>query len=290
MTFSVVQYHTKGKSIEKEKCNLEERMKLKQSVAIGLLSSIALVSNMQNVEGASFFPTEISNEVDTSLKFNVSDIYIDDEYDDLIEQFEKMTDSELNQYIALIMNQNSPIENHTSSNTLDTNLVLPNAKANILKSSYGTVETAWLAAAQILSNNGYKCTAELITFSVKGLNYTESSIYQEDGLFTKKIVKTSVFKSFFSKLKSGKKLPKGLEFKQSDDKDLYLALHNTDISSEVRLPNTAFTTYHFVISDTYDFKKSDYENVMVGLVNNFAWLCQNTGVLKNINVKIYFMR
>lgn len=265
-------------------------MKFKHIFATGMLSALALASNMQNIEATSLFGVKNSNEIDANIEFNDNDININDKYDDLMKQFEKMTDSELNQYITYVMNQNTQIRKDTISYSSDTSLSFQKVRANVSKSSSASVETAWLAAAEILSNHGYKCTGTLITCSVKGINYIESCSFDTNGLFSSKIVNTSVFKSYFSKLKKGKKVPQGLEFTKSDNNDLYLALHNTDISSEVRLPNTNFTTYHFNITDTYDFKKSNYEDVMVGLVNNFAWLCQNTGVLKNINIKIYFMK
>jgi len=201
-------------------------------------------------------------------------------YDDAIQELEKMTNEEMNQYIENVMIQ------YSSSNTY-----LMNDETSVNRiGSVDPIQTAWLAAAKIIENKGYTCTARLIQDSVSGTNYVENDPFGANGLFSKKIVSTSPYKNYLSKLKNNKKLPKGLEFKKSDNADLFYSLHNVDITSRANMPGTAYATYNFTITDTYDFKYEDYNDLFTSLVNNWAWLSQNISSLHKIRVTIMFLQ
>ena len=100
-------------------------------------------------------------------------------------EFETMNNDELNQYI----------NNLVDSSNKQTVFSASASSSDFSNSADTTPSLAWLAAAQILKNNGYTCAGELLKCSVNNQNYNESSI-QAIGLCSKKIVTTSAFKTY----------------------------------------------------------------------------------------------
>ena len=183
-------------------------------------------------------------------------------------QFDSMSNEELNEYIDTVK------EYYTSGNI------------EIMKSNSSPLEAAWLAASTLMKNKGYKCTGELIECSVNNQDYEEYAI-NANGLFSKKIVKSSAFKKYLSKFKSTGKDPNGIEFKKSDNQDLFYSLHNVDANTE----ELSYAGYDITITDTFDFDvETNYKDLVTAIANNGAWLSQQTGCLNNIEVTINFMQ
>lgn len=125
----------------------------KKVVCLSLTLALSLFLNLTTY--ASVDMNQNSDSTNSSLK-------------DAIKQFETMSNEELNQYIDNI--KNSYFTESTYS----------------ISSANTSPSLAWLAAAQILKNNGYTCTGELIKDSVNNQNYSENSL-SASGLFSKKI-------------------------------------------------------------------------------------------------------
>ena len=194
----------------------------------------------------------------------------DDQIIQLVSNFEKMSISELNEYISNISDASMP-----STNT-----------RGILSPIPTTLElkAAWLAAAQIAKLKGYKCAAKAVEHSVLGINYKEDK--GAGGLFRDKIVKTSVYKNYLASFKkSGKpKVSDVKEFTKNDNSDLFYALHNATITL-----NKSRRTYKVHLYDKFDFAlDNQYDSIFTSLVNNWAWLCQNTQVLHKEDINVYF--
>lgn len=177
--------------------------------------------------------------------------------------FSSMTDAELNDYIDNIASSSQKTRASTT----------------------GNIGTAWLAAAQIARNRGYECAAKMVEYSVWGNDYSE--IYLEGtsgGLFYNKISINADFLSYQAKLGTGSE-PTSFAFTASTDADLFYALHNVNVTAELKLPNTpAFSYWNIVLTDIFDFAyDNNYDSLFTSLVNNGAWLCQQTHVLHPIN-------
>ena len=198
--------------------------------------------------------TTFANEIPNNFKEQVSDKAT------LLEDFDTMTNDELNQYIDYMK--------YLSEN----NITLRSSAAD-------PIEAAWLAGAQILENKGYPCAGKLMECSVWNDDYIEAAI-NANGLFSSKIVKTSAYKKYIAKIKAGG-TQSGIEFTKSQNKDLFLALHNTDASTDF--------LYNVTITDTYDFKPTNYDDIFLDTINNWAWLSQQVGSLHHISVEITFM-
>lgn len=195
----------------------------------------------------------------------VDSVQSEEEYlEQLSTQFENMTNDELNKYI-----EGMAVSSLARGTTVTTS----------------SVKGAWLAAAQLAKNAGYTCAATLVVCSVNGTSYTET----DGGAFGKKIKATSVYKNYFNTVKSSKKTSYSgsLCFTSGD---LFYALHNVSIKSSGTLVGTAFASYIHTVSDVFDFAyDNNYNSLFTTLVNNWAWLCQQTGVLNKISVKITFI-
>lgn len=115
-----------------------------------------------------------------------------------------------------------------------------------------------------------------------GINYSEN-----DGDFASKIKKTSVFKQYLSSVKSSNKSSASSvkEFRKSDDADLFYALHNATVSLK-----KSGTKYNSTIYDIFDFAlDNNYNDLFTSIVNNWAWLCQNTSILYKISINVTFI-
>lgn len=199
----------------------------------------------------------LSQSKDSLVRFNSR--YLVSEYN----KFQKMSIDELNTYISSI---------HDSANA-----DRKSSKQNITLD----LKLAWLAAAQVVKLVGYPCAARAVDYSVLGIDYTEN-----DGTFAAKIKTTSTFKSFLAETKrSGKTYNSGVkEFTKSNNSDLFYALHNATITLR-----KSGTNYNVNVYDEFDFDlDNDYSSLFTSLVNNWAWLCQNTGVLTEIKININF--
>lgn len=75
-------------------------------------------------------------------------------------------------------------------------------------------------------------------------------------------------------------------FTKNDNADLYYALHNVDIQIS-RLFDLTIVN----ITDVFDFEyDNDYDSLFTSIVNNWAWLCQQTNVLNPISINIAFIQ
>lgn len=180
------------------------------------------------------------------------------------EKFQEMSIDELNAYIGDISASVNAAKTRSAPQRITIEL-----------------KAAWLAAAQVAKLAGYPCAAKAVEHSVLGINYTE-----DNGSFAAKIKTTSTFKSFLSATKSsGKTYNRAVrEFTKSDNADLFYALHNATVTL-----NKSGSSYKVNVYDIFDFAlDNDYSSLFTTLVNNWAWLCQNTGVLNKVTININF--
>lgn len=148
----------------------------------------------------------------------------------------------------------------------------------------GNLQLAWLAAAQIAKNNGYPCAAAMVVASVNNQAYVEEDI--NHNLCRPKIKETSVYKNYVSRLKRGLSVSKSMTFTKSADADLFYSLHNVSISY-TPFGSANLKGYSISIHDVFDFDlDNNYNDLFTSLVNNWAWLCQQTGVLHPITIDI----
>nr|PZN08907.1 MAG: hypothetical protein DIU64_09695 [Caldicoprobacter oshimai] len=194
-----------------------------------------------------------------------------------------MTNDELNDFIDRIA------EAYTTS-TKSSKLVSTNS-TTLVQKGYDPLQLAWLAAAQIARNKGYTCSATLVEYSVRDVPYSEG--FGVSGPFTAKIRPTPVYKNYLARLKAGTitKNPWPLIFTKADNPDLFYSLHKVDVYATGYMVGTPFASYIVTISDTFDFDLDDnyMDDLFTTLVNNWAWLCQQTHVLHPIPVRITIM-
>ena len=166
------------------------------------------------------------------------------------------------------------------------------------------VKILWLAAAQAARLAGYTCSATLIEYSVLGIPYNENGDSQQrwsslnrkmlglpakasGGLFHDKIVATQTYKDFMEAIKAGTKQT-GVEYvlshSRGENADLYFSLHSCTYTAKESGEKYAISVY-----DVYDFHYSEFDNLFVELINNWAWFCQNIGALDAISVNISWM-
>lgn len=193
-----------------------------------------------------------------------------------IECFSKMSDEQLNAYIHSVAVSSSKKRATLSNNSIST-----------YASSNGKSIT-WLAAAQILINNGYVCAGTLLQAAANQVTkYTESN----GGIFENAITSTSKYTSFLKKAKGKSSYSTTIEYE--DDVDLFLSLHKCNFTSKGIAVGTNFASYNIHVSDVYDFKlewkDSSYKSMFVSLVNDAAWLSTQTGTLSTYPVNIYFL-
>ena len=232
-----------------------------------IILTIVICSFMSNkvyaAEELEQYKVEITNE---SLA-NSNDPIVRENIEILLQaqkRFEKMDEDELNNYI-------------------DTSLILMDSKV-AANSTFTIVElkTMWLAAAQVAKLKGYTCSAKLVECSVLGLNYSETT--GDSGLIRDKIVTTQTYKNILSGVNS-KKYPLnkkvGGYFSKSENADLYYAIASFDFT-----PSKPGQRINITFTDTYNFEPAKYNDIFTGTVNNWAVLCQYTGVLNQIFVSV----
>jgi hypothetical protein len=190
----------------------------------------------------------------------------------------EMTKDELNSYITQIA------EFCQTSNTEEVNPYSTNTEVP------GIVGQAWLAAAEIARGEGYECAAIAVEYSVKNVNLTESTHPKYgDGPFLRKLKTTDAYQTYLnSLLESGKDKVKGsFEITKKDNSDLFYALHNVTTSASGTFVGTSMATYIICITDVFDFAfDNDYDSLFTTLVNDWAWLCQQTDVLHPIDITL----
>ncbi|MDN5276556.1 MAG: hypothetical protein PWR01_521 [Clostridiales bacterium] len=102
-----------------------------------------------------------------------------------------------------------------------------------------------------------------------------------------------MYKNYIARLKSsGKDADEwSLRFTKADNPDLFYSLHKVDVYATGYMVGTPFASYIVTISDTFDFDLDDnyMDDLFTTLVNNWAWLCQQTHVLHPIPVRITIM-
>ena len=76
-----------------------------------------------------------------------------------------------------------------------------------------------------------------------------------------------------------------IDFSKSDDKDLYYALRKVNLTF-TRVKNGNNISYTAKVTDKFDFEREFNKSLFTTLVVNWAWLCQQTGVLHPISVGI----
>lgn len=154
----------------------------------------------------------------------------------------------------------------------------------------GLVGQAWLAAAEIARDEGYVCAAIAVECSVNNVNLTESThVVYGDGPFLTKLKTTNAYQTYLaSLLASGNTNANGsFVITKSDNSDLFYALHNVTTSATGSFPGTALASYMITITDVFDFAlDNDYDDLFTTLVNNWAWLCQQTHVLHPITITL----
>jgi len=190
-------------------------------------------------------------------------------FSDTIDQFSKMNITELNKYINDIYKGQLKTSKSNSTNVVD---------------PITDLKLAWLAAAQIAKLNGYPCAAKAVEYSVLGIDYTEDN--GSSGLFASKILNSSAYRNNIGYIRRNGLTYSNevIEFTKSDNSDLFYALHNVTMTV-----NKVSNDYPVEIFDIFDFAyDNNYDSLFTSLVNNWAWLCQNTFVLNDIYINIYF--
>ena len=136
------------------------------------------------------------------------------------------------------------------------------------------IALAWVAAAMIAKKVGFPCAAALVENSVRGIDYSEFN-----GIFAEKIKASDVYKNRQISL-----TPVSIKWEKSDDQDLFYALHEATISYSSVSSQGGIAT----VTDIFDFAYVDDWSGFTNKINNWGWLCQETGVLNPINVSIRF--
>lgn len=125
--------------------------------------------------------------------------------------------------------------------------------------------------------------------SIDELNqYIDTSIkkYECEAQNRDKIINTNTYKRYINRIKNGTYstgVGYVLTHTKSENADLYYSLHSCTYNTTKNSGKYKVSVY-----DYYDFSLMDYNSLFTGIVNNWAWLCQHTGVLNKINVNITF--
>lgn len=221
-----------------------------------LLLSIALISSM-NITAHATKPHTAENTSQAIEQF--ADQYGID--------FSTMTVNELNQYIDTIASNSSSMTTEERSSG---------------------ISGAWLAAAQIARDNGYDCAATMVEYSVSNLNYREiETVYGNDTPVIDKLKTTSAYQNYLDSIDNyGTDVaPDSFVISKSDNADLFYALHKVEVTAT---GSGSFQLQEVYIHDKFDFSlDNNYEDLFSTLVNNWAWLCQQTSVLYPINIDLY---
>lgn len=68
------------------------------------------------------------------------------------------------------------------------------------------------------------------------------------------------------------------------------ALAIETVETEEKSGSGILAVYTITITDTFDFAyDNDYDDLFTTLVNNWAWLCQQTSVLNPIDIELVFL-
>lgn len=181
---------------------------------------------------------------------------------EMYSKIKEMTTKELNELID---------EAYKQSITSDST-----SKTTAISATSDAIKLAWIAAGEIAIRNGYECAGTLVQYSVQGTDYSETN----SGMFIDKIKDSSDYKSYMQSISNPINPQTGsFVFTQGD---LFYALHKVDIFTYAGYPY-----YKSVITDVFNFDLDNYMgNLFTTLVNNWAWLCQQTYILTPINVTI----
>ena len=187
----------------------------------------------------------------------------------LMEQLATMSNDELNEYIDEIARKYE--EDSLSSRSI----TVPET----------SLESAWLAAAQIAYNSGFQCAGLIVNHSVRNLPYVATNMSTNS--FYTKVSATSVYRNYVTAIKNGNSVPTSFAFTSSMNRDLYYAMHRVNIAYST-MGTGILKTYNIVITDTFDFEFERYDSLFSTLVNNWGWLSQRAGALHPISITLGF--
>lgn len=204
--------------------------------------------------------------IDENIEEDEEELQLNDE-----SELENMSVEELN---ALI----DSIKESVESEKQEVNTGRRNAQAKGVGKE--AIKKAWLAAAEIARKSGYPCSATMVEHSVQGKNYLETG---KGKLFSSRISKLQSYKKCYNGMCKNKKMKSSFEIKKSEHKDLYYALH---LVNAQRFKKNG--KWWMRITDRFDFDIMHYESLFTSIVNNWAWLCQQKGILNPIHAKIDF--
>lgn len=193
-----------------------------------------------------------TNDIVSPGDVKVSPLNLTSELETMQGKFESMSNEELNQYISDVVK-----------------------KPQTRGIGTAAMQTAWLAAAQIAINKGYKCSGTLVKYSVAGVDYNEY-----DGIFKSKIKASAPYKSWCKKPTSSYR---NITF-GTGTPDLYYSLHTASIKLAAASSQTGIVRVY----DLYDFDIKFMGSLFSTIVNDWAALCTYTGILHNIDVTINF--
>ena len=238
-----------------------------------VLSSILVLSVVLSLPTIAF---AAESDADRHLDSVIE--YQNEELADAQLAFENMSIEELNSFIDTTIDRINQRGSGAEIDSVTGQRVLPGVPTTI------ELKLMWLAAAQAAKLAGYPCSGKLVECSVLGLNYNESK--GAGGLFRDKIVGTNTYKNYINKIKKGTYstgVGYVLTHPKSENADLYYSLHSCTYTT-----TKSGSTYKVAVYDYYDFALMNYNSLFTGIVNNWAWLCQHTGVLHKIHVNISF--
>lgn len=233
---------------------------------------VLVLTTSMSVPAFASEPSE--NNVETLDIYSIQDnLYSNDELNQISSILATWSTEELNSYISYLA--------ECSQDGMNARYTVPT----------GSGQAAWLAAAEILEDNGYPCVGALIKSSLYDTDYIEvcTAAYGEAALFQKTIKTTSAYSTYRTQLKSGTAVNgKLITFESSENADLAYSLHAcTAYYTTTGAGN--LLTYSWYIYDVYDFAWDDeYNSPLISLVNNVAYLAQQVNVLQVIDVYIYF--
>lgn len=232
-----------------------------------------MTGSMAFPASASEYSTTDGAEDSIDLYTHHDTLFTNDELDQLSDVLSTWSTDELNDYISYLAD--------VSSSTANLRYTVPT----------GSGQAAWLAASQILEENGYPCVAALIESSLYGVDYVQpyTVAYGDSGIFQTKIKTTSAYATYCSQLKTGTATNgKLITFDSDENADLAYSLHScTAYYTTIGVGN--LKTYSWYIYDIYDFAwDAEYNSPLISLVNNVAYLSQQMDVLQVIDVYIHF--
>lgn len=193
-----------------------------------------------------------------------------------------MTVDELNDFIDFVAENYNTITITGNANEYS---VCADYGSSIIPNAVGM---AWLAAAGIARDEGYEWAATMVELSVYNVNLEESIVYG-NGPLTLAVKATDAYQDYLDYLLNCGKTSTNDSFciTKSDDADLFYALHNVTTSATGSFIGTSYASYMVTLTDVFDFEyDNDYDDLFTSLVNNWAWLCQQTHVLYPITITL----